>query len=912
MRVAKGRLLDGLVVCIVLLVLPLGELEAGWSKGERGITHVPIAPLQTRTQLGSGVSISHFDVEGPIPAEELEVLKQHPPFEGKSDAEILAKMNAIRRNVVRAIDALLVEDPELHYCLIRTFFGRRLCLEFSSRKISGAVNANQFSGKDACELGGIAIKNPPCSPKEIYEGDMISLMSTLAHEGLHLGQEWPPALMPTRIKGTVKDIGQRIQFQQNEIDASSAEKKRLENILQVFQWMRYHNGEVPPDDEKNGFKKLPLTLSIVKKFQKEVPAAERAAKAGEISSNLAIVLVDQVCLTLECRKAVKAALDNLLVDVREDPGDFRAAVKKYQKAIGDSRAASGWYKQLKGALFNGLFKTDIFAGGLGDQTNTIRQFFAGESREVSIPLDYVSDVLVLDETRLLVVGASEGEDTGSIYQFDDSDGDGFLDQGSMTVRLSHMYLAGSNRFCRGGDGALYILNRGTLMFFRLGETAPTFGIEYQGTIGDPDLDDIGYVAVSNDGLDVVGYPFEDSALFPNLGWVKSSRPSTGSFFGSSAPYGWMMEAAFSPVITVWPQAGDMSIHATGTPGSQYEVGAYFGEEMQTIVSGTFDAEGRAEAVAMVPFGGGDRLVVGPPGGPYCFPLQVPSPYDLRSTRTILPVAGELGLPGTRSDFKIGVESCPGAVVWGMQIDFRGLIEPAGTRQVDGYGRAFFEFDVGYDPELKWHGGAQFKVMVGSELTVRDETVCIPPGVLSTVDVANNDEFPSGTTYVLTSEAPVHHDIFKFTSDGRIEIAPLTTESSLTVSYRATTPDGDSADGVATIEVDRSKLCSGPLAVAEGEGGGLVYGVRIPCLVLGEGDEKRTYPMYQFLLTNSPLDICKNPHWHTHGRVFSLDEMDGITDPEGGGCGFGTWIKVERIDVVIPEAEWEGFKERHPL
>jgi hypothetical protein len=401
------------------------------------------------------------------------------------------------------------------------------------------------AGFAACELGGIAIKNVPCDLRPIFDGEMLGLMSALMHESLHLGQDWPPPVMPTRIQPTTDDIGQRIQFQQNEIAASKAEKKRLENLFQVFSWMEFHNGEPPPDDERQGFKKLPLTLAIVKKFKKEVPGPERADKAKEISGKLASILVDQVCLTLKCREAVKGALDQLLIDVRDNPGDFRAAASRFRRAIQGNRNASGWFRQLGSAVFNGLFKTDISAGGIDGDTNTVRQYLGTASGSVSIPLDYITDTIVLDDDSLLVVGANEGADTGTIFEFEDGDGDGFLEQETMSVRLNHMYLAASNSFCRGGDGDLYLLNRDSLMFFRLDESMPTIGIQYQGTMGDPAVDDINHIAVSNDGLSVVGYSYADSALFPNVGWVKSTRASRSEFFGVAADYSWTEEASFT-------------------------------------------------------------------------------------------------------------------------------------------------------------------------------------------------------------------------------------------------------------------------------------------------------------------------------------------------------------------------------
>ncbi|MEZ5324319.1 MAG: hypothetical protein R3F19_04570 [Verrucomicrobiales bacterium] len=484
----------------------------------------------------------------------------------------------------------------------------------------------------------------------------------------------------------------------------------------------------------------------------------------------------------------------------------------------------------------------------------------------------------------------------------------------MSVRLTHMYLATSNSFCRGGDGDLYLLNRDSLMFFRLDESMPTIGIQYQGTIGDPELDDINHIAVSNDGLGVVGYSYADSALCPSLGWVKATRESKVDFFGGAVGYSWLEESFFAPNITVWPHAGDMNITATGAPGGAYSIGAYFGPTMQTISTGNFDQEGRVTVPLMFPTNAGDRWIIGTPGlGSESFPVQVPGPYDLSRTQVSMPTAEQLGLPGTRSDYKIGVTSCPGATVWSMTLDLKGIEESAGSGQLDGYGRNYFAFDVEYGAELKWQEFSQFKIRLsGSTLEINDETHCVPPGVKSIIDVADNDTFPAGTMFSLTGQAPLHHDIFQFGSDGKVELAPLTTVSEFTVSYKATAPDGTSASGTATIQVDRSKLCTGPMAVAEGPAGQLVIGVRVPCILLGKEDERKAFPMYQFNLGNSPNDECKQPHWHSSGRVFSLLEQGGVIDPDPPECGYGEWSKIERNTVVVPAAEWESFKSRHPL
>lgn len=75
------------------------------------------------------------------------------------------------------------------------------------------------------------------------------------------------------------------------------------------------------------------------------------------------------------------------------------------------------------------------------------------------------------------------------------------------------------------------------------------------------------------------------------------------------------------------------------------------------------------------------------------------------------------------------------------------------------------------------------------------------------------------------------------------------------------------------------------------------------------------PVYQFRLANNPAnnpaDECQEPHWHAWGRVFSLAEQGGLSDPDPPTCGFGKYTDLKPTSVFIPADDWAAFKKNHP-
>lgn len=106
-------------------------------------------------------------------------------------------------------------------------------------------------------------------------------------------------------------------------------------------------------------------------------------------------------------------------------------------------------------------------------------------------------------------------------------------------------------------------------------------------------------------------------------------------------------------------------------------------------------------------------------------------------------------------------------------------------------------------------------------------------------------------------------------------------------------------------------CYKPFLIPTQEDAGLDGRVPVPCLVIGG----RNYPIYQFGLSNNPMDVCGEPHWHSEIAVFPLDPPAGgtgeLTDPDGDGCGFGTEKQVPQSLVRIPFSEFSAFLAAHP-
>lgn len=186
-----------------------------------------------------------------------------------------------------------------------------------------------------------------------------------------------------------------------------------------------------------------------------------------------------------------------------------------------------------------------------------------------------------------------------------------------------------------------------------------------------------------------------------------------------------------------------------------------------------------------------------------------------------------------------------------------------------------------------------------------DSFTVPPMIPSLIDVQGNDTFPPGSIFELVTGPGLHPDLFVWRGDGTFTIAPLTTSSMITLTYKITGPGGMSETATVTLTVNKSFLTS--LRTIKDPETGMDY-VVVPCLFL-DGEH---YPVHEFRLTNNPNDTCAEPHWHSSIPVFSLeDSTQPRTDPNLPSCGFGRFRDVPLKGYRMSLQQWQAFLEAHP-
>lgn len=894
------------VVCLGVYIASHTMLMGGFGAG--GIVEVPLPPPNQPepVPLSGGVEINPIDIEGDIPPAELARLKQFPPFSGLTDEEVRAKMNIMRRNVVRAIGLIAYENPDLSYCLSRLWHGRRLCIGFTNRQIGGITNGNSFPNTtDRCERAAITIvvDKVPCDPSGAYEGDMIVLANTLAHEALHVTQDWS-GVIPQRPPANAAEVDLRIQIQQNELAASEAEKKRLLNLNQVFTRLSV-GGEVPEDDPRRGFAKLPMTLRALELFLREVPENMREDVADSIEEKTRLAY-QKACQTADCRRAVIMALETLK---RTGNGnDFVAALR-------GNRDAAGWVQVLGRQILTGVFQTDIIAGGFGTDANRIREFRDGEEYEHFLPADFLTDMFATNDRGFVVSTANEGADTGTIYLVGDSNGDGRLD--TMMPTLTHEYLAGGVTFSPGPNGSLYCFAPQNQMLFQLqlgsdGTFSYPTGISFAGVVGSPATSTITRVLVSEDGLSAIGISDNDFANHLGTRWVLLSRGSLNDpFFVSDDDYSPVEDLVMAPEIVRWPLAGDTTVRVSGTAGATVTVEIVNANGgVMVSVAGTLGSDGIAEIGLGMALTSDYGVRVREGDGIASRSLMTAGDQDLAIDASLN--CGQLRLTAMGPTHRIRQ--------YVLQEDMSGSTSGLATLQTDGYGRTLFNDPFSYPESAVNRTGGLFRVRESAPAAtdLMGESMAVPPGVPTRVYLNGNDRFPYRSRYELTDWFGdiLPAQLFRFDRAGMLEVIPLSGDTTYTVTY-GVGPIGGSivSSATATLTVDESLLSNPPAAYADVPGLGRTMGFNVWSLAIGETGEgdARLYPLYQFDLEFESASECPEAFWTSTGLVYAINDAGagGLANPDSDGCGYGPRTLLVPMLHFVPEADWNAFKQSYP-
>jgi hypothetical protein len=154
---------------------------------------------------------------------------------------------------------------------------------------------------------------------------------------------------------------------------------------------------------------------------------------------------------------------------------------------------------------------------------------------------------------------------------------------------------------------------------------------------------------------------------------------------------------------------------------------------------------------------------------------------------------------------------------------------------------------------------------------------------------------------------LHSDLWSWNeATGQMTITGLTGMTGITFTYKAVVDSYETRPILTQINFDPA-LNINPEVLTDPNDANK-KSVNVNCLKLGN----LTYPVYQFRLTNNPLDSCKEPHWHSFGNVYAIDVNDntGRPDPNPPGCGHGISKDVPQLIFTIDLDTWEQFKIDH--
>ncbi len=179
---------------------------------------------------------------------------------------------------------------------------------------------------------------------------------------------------------------------------------------------------------------------------------------------------------------------------------------------------------------------------------------------------------------------------------------------------------------------------------------------------------------------------------------------------------------------------------------------------------------------------------------------------------------------------------------------------------------------------------------------------VPPLAVTSLSVAANDTIPEGARFEIVELGPdAESAVLTLTENGILAVRPLSFTSLITLTYRIVTSDGASEPIQVTIRVVNDLL----IELTEDTLGN----VTVPVLFI----EDEAYPLFQFILTNSPFDSCGEPHYHANlFLVFPLGDPDstGISDPNSSGCGFGKETDIVPGSLSILPGTWKNFLEKY--
>jgi hypothetical protein len=923
----SGRTVIG--AAVLGLVWLCGRPVEGWAHGEAGaVDVVPLGgPKWTKDAIDFVGGLEAFLAQAPeirddLSAAALAALKEHAPFSGKEDAEILQKVRLIRLAVLCAIEAIQVEDPVLADCLLQQYRSNRISLAFADIPVSAVIKNDAVRD---CGAEAIRLFKFPCpeSAVHLYDPEVIALINTLAHEGLHAVQDHHEGDRTTA-EGRARFVLSR---QCTEWEASEAEVQRLDALKSVLESIL--EGRGVPQAARS------LAARIGASLMQDQPSVFERDRRARSALGMVCDLRQKALVTRECRQAYKTAVEKWLAG-----GPDRTAV--YNDAIRET----GWFSQtaIRSLPEFGSFQISYTAGGgaFTDGPDPVfapnlefGQFTDAEDRSIDLSglFRTISDARI-SGNRCLLIGTGINPAEGVILRLSDGDGDGFFEAPGGPPLVSPL-LAGGCAFdlnWQGGNGTFFAFNRLSRSILAVGDvdgdgTPDT--ITETGTFHAP-LGDLRTFAVSPDGLTAVGF---DDPFLPVVPYQVDSisrrdtlsTPFLPSFSATSGPETplatWDMASANVPPF---PNAiaviGNRHLAVGGAPGRQINLfgrGAG-GAPPELLGSVSLSPQGRGTIALNAPISRDtsyfvhDALFPDPMAYGGSTPVDVlpfilpPSDGLAANPPDLFPLPTRDGDP----DFLIGVFKHPDDILSFDTLDpATGTYLPSTnftfTGTDTGLGRGFLRV---LKPATRRSGVYRARTRRRPAAVPRNDAFTVAPGSPIHLDLRHNDECRTWDRFEITRAPTIDPAAFTWHGDGTCTVIPTDT-GDIEFNYRIQwLASRVSEEAQVRISVDRRSLEFPPPVVdARNDSVSLM----VPGIVLAD----RFYPLYQFRLWHFPLvDICKKPHWHTSGPVrvvFSIEAPnEGRAEP-ADSCGYGLLEAIPVAHRRIPAAQWEAFKLLHP-
>jgi hypothetical protein len=902
----------GAAILFFLFIYP-GLCRAEWDGP--GITHVPICG-DAAFQVGDGLWVgSPQALEEPLEEKDLNLLRGQKGFTGLTDAQINAKMLKIRQEVWDAINLIAQFDPRLGYCLESVFLNRRLFLEFSDRQVAGAVDGNSLGkAADDCGNGSIALKAYPCDSVPEYSRDFVRMLSVLVHEGTHLSQTWPTVYFDVTTMNWrlwKQEMEKRVLFQSNELEASRKERAITKGMWDAMRGIRLR-GEIPEDNPALFLHIPPVVRAIAQKFLNETPPAERAAKAGAIENSLSEVFgaTDQV---IACRTLVKNKAEEMRD--RPEPTDRFELLPLQQEWLTFIRG-TGWFQQIGDEVLNGIFSISLLAGGGGAEANQVRQYDAnGNVMPLTISgLTNITDVAFFNERTILIGGLSTTVGEGAVYTLTDTNLDNFFDMPSLTLVQRISGLAGGVSLAvdrTAGRG--FCLGRQTGNLYSLSPAPPALpaSLTLLGGINQaPVLDENYYILAPPGGGEIFFVPEFGGCITEGVQW--SSCPSTGVITNNFRTVRPLELCEVAPVFLDKPFAGDKYVRCGGTPGADVQL--FNDAVVPPALLGTTKTDSRGNGlfyVSAISAGFKLRLhdmgtledsVEYRPGQP----ITDPSHNIVLPTGIYVPglanpvIQPPLFRAPPHTDFRIDFSE---HATWASGESV------IGTVPGDGFAMPPVNFTT-IEEQMPATGFWRIKWTGRRDIVPDGRTFTLTAGITTTINLNEGEcdfdssDCRSSAIYTILDRGGLHEDACRLSADGRsLECTPLLTHNpSCTADIirvrRTDVVSNELQDFFIQVYSNRRALIPsspGPLGLMD-----------IPCLIIGGAP----YPIYQFTLSNSEIDLCTEPHWHSGGVAYTLYEGTATQEP-AGSCGWGLVEDIEFDFVLVSTAAWLNFVSAHP-